>query len=84
MTGEVRGLFLALEFEKDMYNPDGWMIGSSDDTDRCDMQEKLHANFLETGRKRLAAQAERVKQGLPMPRISFTQSANQDGFKVKV
>lgn len=35
MTGEVRGPFLALEFEKDMYNPDGWMIGSSDDTDRC-------------------------------------------------
>ncbi|KAF1952921.1 hypothetical protein CC80DRAFT_596324 [Byssothecium circinans] len=38
MTGEVRGPFLTLEFEKDMYNPDGWMIGPSDDTDRCDVQ----------------------------------------------
>ena len=38
MLGEVHEPFLALEFEKDMYTPDGWMIGSSDDTDRCDIQ----------------------------------------------
>jgi len=44
MTGEVRGPFLALEFEKDMYNPDGWMIGSSDDTDRCDVQIAVAGN----------------------------------------
>jgi hypothetical protein len=38
MTGDVRGPFPALEFGKDMYSPDGWMVGSSDDTDRCDIQ----------------------------------------------
>ena len=38
MLGEVYEPFLALEYEKDMYTLDGWMIGSSDDTDWCDIQ----------------------------------------------
>jgi hypothetical protein len=30
--------FLALKFGEHMYSPQGWVVGSSDDTDKCDVQ----------------------------------------------
>jgi hypothetical protein len=30
--------FLALKFGEHMYSPQGWVFGSSDDTDKCDVQ----------------------------------------------
>ena len=35
--GEPTAPILALMFRKHMYSPQGWVLGSSDDTDQCDI-----------------------------------------------
>ncbi|KAI1345658.1 kinase-like domain-containing protein [Xylaria sp. FL0043] len=38
LSGDVCGPFLALEIGEHMYSAEGWMIGSSSNTDLCDIQ----------------------------------------------
>ena len=35
---QIAAPFLSLAFGKHMYSPQGWVLGSSDDSDTCDLQ----------------------------------------------
>ncbi|KAL5118787.1 hypothetical protein ACEQ8H_003290 [Pleosporales sp. CAS-2024a] len=73
VIGQTRLPFLALEFGKHMYSPEGWVIGSSSDSDECDVQLTADRENLGISTRHLRVDVDEVSK---CPRFTLLSSQN--------